>query len=65
MPHSVRLAFMKRRRDLVYNLLVHALAVVGLIALFGWANEARSEGQGTLNLGTLTEVARLPLGLSV
>ncbi|MBX9709217.1 MAG: hypothetical protein K2X61_14940 [Caulobacteraceae bacterium] len=56
MPHSVRLAFMKRRRDLVYSLLVHALAVVGLIALFGWANEARSEGQGAFGLSVSTEI---------
>lgn len=34
---------MKQLRDLAYNLLVHALAVVGLIALFGWANEARAQ----------------------
>lgn len=32
-----------RKRDLAYQIIVHALAVVGLIAAFGWATESRAQ----------------------
>lgn len=32
-----------RKRDLAYQILIHALAVVGMVALFMWATEARGQ----------------------
>jgi predicted transglutaminase-like cysteine proteinase len=32
-----------RKRDLAYQILIHALAVVGMAALFVWATEARGQ----------------------
>lgn len=32
-----------RKRDLAYQILIHLLAVVGVVALFGWATEARGQ----------------------
>lgn len=45
MPASMRNApwTVWRKRDLAYQILIHALAVVGMVALFMWATEARGQ----------------------
>jgi hypothetical protein len=30
-----------RKRDLAYQILIHLLAVIGIVALFAWATEGR------------------------